>query len=90
MNSKFVQALKADCLTDFNMNVEEQKMPTLKTKKSATKRLKTSATGKVMRTQAGKSHLNGYKTRSRKRNLRGSTAVDVTFQKTAARMLQGN
>ena len=65
-------------------------MPTMKTKKSATKRLKTSATGKVKRSQAGKSHLNGYKSRGRKRNLRGLTTVDKTFQKTAARMLQGN
>jgi large subunit ribosomal protein L35 len=62
----------------------------MKTKKSATKRLKTSATGKVMRTQGGKSHLNGYKARGRKRNLRGTTAVDDTFAKTAQRMLQGN
>ena len=65
-------------------------MPTMKTKKSATKRMKMSATGKVMRTQAGKSHLNGYKPRGRKRKLRGTTAADVTFVKTAARMLQGN
>ena len=65
-------------------------MPTMKTKKSAAKRLKMSATGKVMRTQAGKSHLNGYKPRGRKRNLRGATLADVTFTKTAQRMLQGN
>ena len=65
-------------------------MPTMKTKKSAAKRMKTSATGKVMRTQAGKSHLNGYKPRGRKRNLRGVTQADVTFTKSALRMLQGN
>jgi large subunit ribosomal protein L35 len=65
-------------------------MPRMKTKKSAVKRLKMSATGKVKRSQAGKSHLNGYKSRGRKRNLRGITTIDVTFQKTAARMLQGN
>jgi len=65
-------------------------MPTMKTKKSATKRLKMSATGKVKRTQAGKAHINGYKPRGRKRNLRGLTVVDKTFVKTAARMLQGN
>ena len=65
-------------------------MPRMKTKKSATKRLKTSATGKVKRSQAGKSHLNGYKSRGRKRNLRGITTIDKTFQKTATRMLQGN
>jgi len=62
----------------------------MKTKKSATKRMKMSATGKVLRTQGGKSHLNGYKSRGRKRNLRGSTVADDAFQKTAARMLQGN
>jgi len=62
----------------------------MKTKKSATKRLKMSATGKVMRTQAGKSHLNGYKSRGRKRNLRGTIAASDVFVKTAVRMLQGN
>ena len=65
-------------------------MPTMKTKKAATKRLKMSATGKVKRSQGGKSHLNGYKPRGRKRNLRGTTVVDKVFTKTAARMLQGN
>lgn len=65
-------------------------MPTMKTKKSATKRIKMSATGKVISSQGGKSHLNGYKSRGRKRNLRGTTVVDKVFTKTAARMLQGN
>ncbi|MBQ7189744.1 MAG: 50S ribosomal protein L35 [Kiritimatiellae bacterium] len=65
-------------------------MPKMKTKKAATKRLKTSATGKVLRTQGGKSHLNGYKSRGRKRNLRGITLADDSFLKTASRMLQGN
>jgi ribosomal protein L35 len=49
-----------------------------------------SATGKVLRSQGGKSHLNGYKTRGRKRNLRGTTVAKDVFTKTAARMLQGN
>ncbi len=62
----------------------------MKTKKCATKRIKMSATGKILRTQAGKSHLNGYKPRGRKRNLRGLSVADKSFQKTAARMLQGN
>lgn len=65
-------------------------MPTMKTKKGAIKRFKMSATGKVMRTQGGKSHINGYKTRKRKRNLRGTTPLAPEFAKTAARMLQGN
>ena len=65
-------------------------MPKMKTKKAATKKFKLSATGKAMRThtQAGKRHLNGYKTRARKRNLRGSAAVYEGNQKMVARMLQ--
>ena len=63
-------------------------MPKMKTKKAATKKFKMSATGKAMRTQAGKRHLNGYKTRARKRNLRGSAAVYEGNQKMVARMLQ--
>ena len=65
-------------------------MPSMKTKKSATKRMKMSATGKVLRTQGGKAHLNGYKPRGRKRNLRGTTLLDHALVKTAQRMLQGN
>ncbi len=65
-------------------------MPKMKTKKAATKRLKMSATGKIMRTQSGKAHLNGHKTAKRKRNLRGLTVANDCFAKTAARMLQGN
>lgn len=65
-------------------------MPKLKTKKCAVKRMKTSAKGKVLRSQGGKAHLNGCKTRSRKRNLRGTTVTDKSVQKTMQRMLQGN
>ena len=61
-------------------------MPKLKTKKCATKRMKMSATGKVLRSQGGKAHLNGYKSRGRKRNLRGTTVTDKTVQKTMHRM----
>lgn len=63
-------------------------MPKMKTKRAATKRFKMSATGKAKRTQAGKSHLNGYKTRGRKRSLRGSVVVDEAMQKNVARMMQ--
>ena len=62
-------------------------MPKQKTKKCATKRLKMSATGKVMQSRAGKSHLNGCKTSKRKRNLRGTKVVDATLQATTSRML---
>ena len=63
-------------------------MPKMKTKKCATKRMKTSAKGKVLRSQGGKAHLNGYKPRARKRNLRGTTVTDKTVTKTMKRMLQ--
>ena len=63
-------------------------MPKMKTKKCATKRMKMSATGKVMRSQGGKAHLNNGKPRSRKRNLRGRTVTDSTVTKTYARALQ--
>ncbi len=62
-------------------------MPKLKTKKCATKRFKMSATGKVLRSQGGKSHLNGYKPRSRKRNLRGTVTTDDSVVKTIHRMM---
>ena len=61
-------------------------MPKMKTKKCATKRMKMSATGKVMRTQGGKAHLNGYKPRARKRNLRGLVVTDAGVAKTMHRM----
>ena len=64
-------------------------MPKLKTKKAATKRMKKSATGKILRTQGGKAHLNGYKSRKRKRNLRGTAVTYKGVQKTMLRMLQG-
>lgn len=65
-------------------------MPKMKTKKSAAKRIKMSATGKVLRTQGGKSHLNSHKASKRKRSLRGWTNASDAFTKRAARMLQGN
>jgi len=64
-------------------------MPKMKTKKCATKRMKTSATGKVIRSQGGKAHLNGCKTRARKRSLRGTTVTEnLKVSKTVRRMLQ--
>ena len=62
-------------------------MPKKKTKKGATKRLKMSATGKVLYTRAGKSHLNLCKSRKRKRNLRGMAVLSDSFQKNARHML---
>lgn len=62
-------------------------MPKMKTKKCATKRFKKSATGKILRTQAGKRHLNGYKSRGRKRNLRGTIVATTADTPCIQRML---
>ena len=62
-------------------------MPKQKTKRAATKRFKKSATGKILRTSGGKSHLNACKTRKRKRNLRGMTVVSESSQPVLKRML---
>jgi len=87
MNLFGLSGLTAQRVSGFTE--KDKVMPKMKTKKCAAKRIKMSATGKVMRSQAGKSHLNGYKPRGRKRNLRGTTLADATFTKTAVRMLQG-
>lgn len=50
----------------------------IKTKKSAAKRFKITATGKVMRSSAGKRHLLQTKSAKRRRNLRGTTTVHKT------------
>ena len=50
-------------------------MPKLKTKSSAKKRFKISATGKVMMAQAGKRHGMIKRTNSEIRKLRGPTGM---------------
>ena len=47
-----------------------------KTNKSVAKRFRKTARGKIMFNRPGKSHLLGHKSRKRKRQLRGSIAVD--------------
>jgi large subunit ribosomal protein L35 len=47
-------------------------MPKLKTHRGAAKRFKKTATGKFLRSKAFKRHILTSKTRSRKRNLRGT------------------
>lgn len=49
-------------------------MPKMKSHKASMKRFKVSAKGKLMRTQAGKKHLNSHKTGKRKRQLRRKVA----------------
>ena len=50
----------------------------IKTKKSAAKRFKITASGKVLRSRAGKRHLLQGKNPKRRRALRGTTGVHST------------
>ncbi|HEV8543548.1 MAG TPA: 50S ribosomal protein L35 [Verrucomicrobiae bacterium] len=50
----------------------------IKTKKSVKKRFKITATGKVMRSRAGKRHLLSTKSPKRRRSLGTSKLVDPT------------
>ncbi|MBZ0187342.1 MAG: 50S ribosomal protein L35 [Candidatus Obscuribacterales bacterium] len=51
-------------------------MPKMKTNKAAARRFKITATGKVLRKQAGTRHINEWMRSKVKRNLRGWTEVD--------------
>ena len=62
-------------------------MPKLKTRKCVAKRFKITKSGKVKRTQAGKSHILTKKSRKRKRNLRHGTLVSSSFFKKIKRQL---
>jgi large subunit ribosomal protein L35 len=50
----------------------------IKTRKSAAKRFKITARGKVLRSSAGNRHLAQTKNPKRRRKLRGTTAVHST------------
>lgn len=50
----------------------------IKTKKSVAKRFKITASGKVLRTSAGRRHLCQSKSPKRRRALRGPSVVDPT------------
>ena len=50
----------------------------IKTKKSAAKRFKITASGKVLRSSAGRRHLCQTKKPKQRRSLRGTTEVDAT------------
>ena len=50
----------------------------VKTRKSVAKRFKITATGKVLRSGAGKRHLLQSKNPKRRRSLRGTTTVHKT------------
>ena len=62
-------------------------MAKLKTKKAAAKRFKVTASGKVKRSKAYKSHILTKKTTKRKRNLRKATMTDSTNEKVMKKIL---
>ena len=53
-------------------------MPKMKSNRGARKRFKKTASGKIKRHKANKSHILTKKSRDRKRRLRKSTHVDST------------
>ena len=62
-------------------------MPKIKTNRAAAKRFKTTATGKLKRNKAYKSHILTKKSTKRKRNLRHATIADETNVKNMKKVL---
>ncbi|GAB4117493.1 MAG: 50S ribosomal protein L35 [Candidatus Caldatribacteriota bacterium] len=62
-------------------------MPKMKTKRSAAKRFRVSASGKLLRSKAYKSHILTKKTTKRKRSLRKSTLVSTADEKRVKSLL---
>ena len=62
-------------------------MPKLKTKRSAAKRFKLTATGKIKRYKGYKSHLLSKKSSKRKRQLRKSGLVDKADEKRIKKLI---
>lgn len=62
-------------------------MPKLKTHKGTAKRVKTSATGKLVRERAFKNHLLAKKSAGRKRNNAGAQSVSASDTKRIKRAL---
>ena len=61
--------------------LEPDDMPKMKTNKAAARRFKITGTGKILRRQAGKRHLNEWKSANDKRKLRGWAAVPKDQEK---------
>ncbi len=62
-------------------------MPKMKSSRGAMKRFKVTASGKVKRSRAGKSHLLSSKSKKRKRRLRHSTLVSAKETKTIRKLI---
>ena len=64
-------------------------MPKQKTHKGTKKRFRLTATGKAMHRSSGTSHLAQAVSNKRRRNLRGTTAVDKTMEPAIQKALNG-
>ncbi len=62
-------------------------MPKMKTHSGAKKRFRVTGSGKIMRRQAGKMHLNEHKPTKRTRRLDGDVVVSPADAKAARRLL---
>jgi large subunit ribosomal protein L35 len=62
-------------------------MPKQKTRKSVTRRFTVTKTGKVMRRQGFRRHLNAKKSSARKRRLSGVVATKEAFAKKIRKIL---
>ncbi len=62
-------------------------MPKMKSSRGAMKRFKVTASGKVKRSRAGKSHLLSSKSKKRKRRLRHTTLVSAKETKTIRKLI---
>lgn len=62
-------------------------MPKLKTNRSAAKRFRFTKSGKIKKRNAGRRHILGKKTRSRKRHLRKTGYVSASDAKKLRRLL---
>lgn len=62
----------------------------IKTHKGTKKRFRLSAKGKAMHRSSGTSHLAQAISSKRRRNLRGTTALDTCMEKTIHAALNGN
>ena len=62
-------------------------MPKMKTHSGAKKRFRVIGSGKIMRRQAGKMHLNEHKPTTRTRRLTGDVEVSKADSKAARRLL---
>jgi large subunit ribosomal protein L35 len=64
-------------------------MPKMKSRSGAKKRFRFTASGKIKRAKAYRSHILTSKVRKRKRHLRRQTLVSSQEQKAVGMMLQG-